>query len=144
MALPLILAGAALAAQLGAGIYNAAQQPKRKREWKREQKRGIAEDAMMRMSARAHGGEPGAELVAALRAKGIDRAAEQNFKLDPMSFVPFAQSAASFANQAYDYAQQPKTDLSGLQQEIDAKKQDAEALRYFRANGWQGYGTGLR
>ena len=144
--IPLILAGIAAGAQLAGAIGNAAGAGDRKRDWKKAQKAQIGQQALLAQSSRRRGGRgPNPELAAYFQAQGIDKAADENFKVDPMSFLPFVQSGANFAGQAYNYANAaPSAQTQQLQQDMSDRQQDAEALRFFRQNGWEGYGKALR
>jgi hypothetical protein len=150
--IPLILAGVAAGAQLGGAIHNAATAKDRKRDWKREQNQQAIEDLLLQRSAMLRGGRgPNIELAGALRDDQINRAADKNFKVDPMSFVPFVQSGAQFAGQLYDYANsapqgQRAPVNSVLEAQAAAQKaaeqaERAQAAQYFKQNGWKGYGS---
>lgn len=148
MALPLILAGTALAAQLGGAIYNATQQPKRKREYEKSARRQVAADIDRAWLQQL--GYPTMDFDSAVAARDIKEKADQNFRVDPMTFVPFVQSAAGFASQAYDAANSgppgqraPTNDVLEAQAAQRAAAEAAErakAMKWFDQHGWQGYG----
>lgn len=101
----LIAAGVGTAASLGGGIYNAATMSDRKKKWKEEQKRKLLQEAMIRHASEM--GMPTGALTARANVNGINDAADEQFKIDPMSFVPFVQQGSHLASGIYDAMQDP-------------------------------------
>lgn len=103
----LIAAGVGTVGSLAGGIYNAATAGARKKKWK-EQQRQEALHQLRRQRAAELGAEVGGD--GAHIAQGIDRQADEQFAIDPMSFVPFVQNATKLGSAVYDGVKQDGRD----------------------------------
>jgi hypothetical protein len=156
MADPFTLAalGIGTAASLAGGIYNAATLSDRKKKWKRDQQEQLRRELSMDyLNSLPMPQELRGPMMMGFKGKfgtdAINKAAEENFKLDPMTFVPFVQGATQLAGGIYDAAQPsapqgqrlPTNDVlmkqKAAQQTQDALER-AQALQYFD----QKYGRG--
>lgn len=152
----LIAAGVGTVGSLAGGIANAASAPGRKRKWKREQKK----DALFNLD-RQYGSDvasltggmrlPTYEIDAMHNNHAIDRQANEQFRVDPMSFVPFVQNGANLANQVYQGVQDSSAPEERLAPDPIARQQQAsstqqaaleraQAMQYFKQQGWKPYG----
>jgi hypothetical protein len=145
----LIAAGAGTLGSLAGGIYNAATAPKRKRDWKKKQKRNALFDLERNYAAEM--GMPTYDIDAMRQNQGIDEQADEQFKVDPMSFVPFVNNASQLASGIYQAAnsggQQEgrlAPDPIARQQQAAQSQQDAleraQAMQFFKQQGWKPYG----
>jgi hypothetical protein len=145
----LIAAGLGTVGSLAGGIVNAAQMPAKKRKWKKEQKRNALFDLERNYAAEM--GMPTYDLDAMRTNQGIDAQADEQFKVDPMSFVPFVQQGSNLASQIYQGANEPSQQEGRLapdpiarQQAASQSQQDAleraQAMQFFQQQGWKPYG----
>jgi hypothetical protein len=148
----LLAAGIGTAGSLAGGIYNAATAGDRKKKWKEEQRREALHQ-LRRQRAAELGYPVGGD--GAYTMDKINRQADEQFKVDPMSFVPFVQNATKLAGGIYDAADggggQPQQRMApdavaraqqSMQEQQDALER-AEAMRHFKGvygNSYQGYG----
>lgn len=145
----LIAAGVGTVGSLAGGIANAASAPGRKRKWKREQKK----DALFNLDRNyaASMGMPTYEIDAMHNNHAIDRQANEQFRVDPMSFVPFVQNGANLASQVYQGVQDQNAPEERLAPDPIARQQAAgqaqqsaleraQAMQYFKQQGWKPYG----
>jgi hypothetical protein len=140
----LIAAGIGTAGTLAGGIYNAATAGDRKRDYKkRERERALYE--LQRAHAGRHG-LPTYALDAMARSKQINQTADEQFKVDPMSFVPFVQQGTQLAHGIYNAASSPGPQQSRLAPDPIARQQQAmqgsqdaleraEAMKFFQQQG---------
>lgn len=146
----LVALGLGTAGSLAGGIYNAVTAKDRQREYeKKARKQAMLE--LMRSRA-ASLGMPTLALDAAARNQQIDEQGAQLGKIDPMSFVPFVQNGAQLASGIYSAANSGSEPQEGrlapdpiaraqkaAQDQADAAER-AEAMKFFRSQGWQPYG----
>lgn len=141
-----IAAGIGAVTSLVGAIGGEATRKKRKKKFK-DNARLDARTRLQREFAQQMGA-PTYDLDATMENRKIDQAAEDNFQFDPMSFVPFAQSAAKVGQGVYDAASAPAEfqDSDGFQydpevmqkaQEDDERK--ARLARYAQGNPWGAY-----
>lgn len=146
----LIAAGVGTVGSLAGGIYNAATAPARKRKWKKQQKQDALFDLDRNYAAQM--GMPTTELDAMRKNHAIDEQADEQFQVDPMSFVPFVSNGANLAGKLYQGAQESSggnermaPDPIARQQQGAQDQQDAleraQAMQYFQRNGWKPYGS---
>lgn len=132
MADPFTLAalGIGTAASLGKGIYDAATLDDRKKKWKREQEKNLRRDLTVDyMNMLAIPDEVRAPWMMGMKNKfgrdEINRAAEENFQLDPFTFVPFVQQGTALAGGIYDAAQ-PSGPIANDERALDRALAEAE------------------
>lgn len=140
MADPFTLAalGIGTAANLGGAIYNAATLDDRKKKWKREQEAALRRELTMDyMNMLPIPDAIRAPWMMGMKNKfgrdDINKAAEENFQLDPMSFVPFVQSGTQLAGGIYDAAQSsgPSAAVREDEGRLEDALERAERYRYF-------------
>jgi hypothetical protein len=147
----LIAAGVGTVGSLIGGIKNAAEMPGKKRKWKEEQKRRAKFE--MNRNFAADMGMPTYDADARENNRRIDDQADEQFQVDPMSFVPFVQNGSKLASGIYNAASEPDTLVSRMPVD-DVERQNramlgnedelerAKALQHFQSMygpGYQGY-----
>ena len=106
----LISLGLGAAGSLASGIYNAATADDRKKEWLAEQQRIAQLEAIeaSRMpdtfSRRGIDFWGDGAFNAKLKKQAVQKEAEERFKVDPMTFLPFVQQGTQLAGGIYDAA----------------------------------------
>ena len=101
----LISLGLGAAGSLAGGIYNAATADDRKKEWLREQQK-VAQLQAIRNSRMTNFWNTNS-LDAQHRKNDVEKEAEERFKVDPMTFLPFVQQGTQLAGGIYDAATEP-------------------------------------
>lgn len=145
----LIALGLGTAGSLAGGIYNAATAGDRKKKFLKQQREQALYD--LERSSASRFGLPTHELDAMARMKGVQQQADEQFKIDPMSFVPFVQNGAQLASGIYQAANQSSPQDGRLAPDPIARRQAAataqqdaleraEALKFFQQQGWKPYG----
>lgn len=135
--------GLSAVTNLAGAIQNEATRKKRKKKAKNEAyanaRYNIQRDWAQQM------GMPTYDLDAKVQKRQIDRAADEQYAFDPMSFVPFAKSGAGLAQTIYNGTQEPNpnVDPDGFEYDADALKKaqeederKARLARYAAGNPW--------
>lgn len=143
--------GIGTAGSLAGGIYQAATAKDRKKKFLEENRAEMLHQ-LRRQQAASLGMPVGAD--AAHSMQKLNRQADEQFAVDPMTFVPFVQNATRLAGGIYNAANAPDSDEEeerlapdpiARQQQASTAQQDAleraEAMRFFQQQGWKGYGS---
>jgi hypothetical protein len=104
--LSLISMGIGTLGSLAGGISDAIEAPKRKRRFLEDAKRQAQITALR--NSRWTDFFPTNALDAKHKQYDVQRQADENFNVDPMSLVPFVGNATALAGGIYDYANAPK------------------------------------
>lgn len=147
----LVAAGVGTLGSLAGGIYNAATMPGRKKKWEQEQReRALHELRQRQISELGYPPSGGGEYA----ARQIKKQADEQFQVDPMSFVPFVSNASRLAGGIYDAAsggggpqqQRMAPDAVARSQAAAQAQQDelerAQAMQHFQGaygadNSWR-------
>lgn len=145
----LIAMGVGTVGSLAGGIANAVTAKDRKKKFLEENRAEMLHQ-LRRQQAASLGFPTGFD--AANKMQQLNRQADEQFKVDPMSFVPFVQNGAQLANGIYQAANSPgpqegrlAPDPIARAQQASTSQQDAleraEAMKFFQQQGWKGYGS---
>lgn len=138
----LVTMGIGAASSAARGIYDLLTLEDRKKEWLAQQQQGMQRQALRNSRAdisRLYGAPDiyGTRSIdAAYQKKDIEKEAEERFKPDPMSFLPFVMQGTQLAGGIYDAATEKPKGV-GTRSGVELREEDfyaPEQLQYYNPN----------
>lgn len=140
--LALLPAAIGASTSLIGGAINAATAPARKRKFIAQQKQAALYELLRNRAAELGAPTAGADAVATNHQ--IQQQANQQFRFDPTTFLPFVQNTAALTGGIYDQVQGDKADALQAQRDARAdallKQQEQEQAARNSYGGYYGGG----